>query len=51
MSWASICNDQVLIVPIVVDGSLHAVPTVLDVVEISPNVARADDTGVVGLEI
>ena len=43
MSRASVSYDDVLVVSIVVDGSLHRAPRVLDVVEVSPEIAGVDD--------
>ena len=43
MSRPSVSYDDVLVVSIVVDGSLHRAPRVLDVVEVSPEIAGVDD--------
>jgi hypothetical protein len=50
MSGSSIGNDLVLVVAVVVDDAGHRLPAVLDVVEISPDIARRNDGGIVGLE-
>ena len=50
VSWASICNNDVLVVPIVVDSSLHGVPGILNIIEIPPEIACVDNAGVVGLK-
>ena len=50
MSWASIRNDDVLVVPIVVDSSLHGVPGILNIIKIPPEIACVDNAGVVGLK-
>ena len=43
----SVGDDDVLVIPVVVDGSLHAVPRVLDVVEVPPEATGVDDGGVI----
>ena len=48
MSRTSIGDDDVLVISVVVDGPLHAVPRVLDVVKVPPETAGVDDRGVVG---
>ena len=50
MSRACVGDDDVLVVAVVVDDGGHGLPRVLDVVEVAPQVAGADDRGVVGLE-
>ena len=51
MSWSRIRNNDVLVVPVVVDGPLHRVPGILNIIEVSPEVAGVDNAGVVGLKI
>ena len=48
MSRTSIGDDDVLVISVVVDGPLHAVPRVLDVVKVPPETAGVDDRGVIG---
>ena len=50
MTRSCICNDDVLVVAVIINRSLNTVPRVLDVVKVSPQVASIDDGGVVGLE-
>ena len=50
MSRPGVGDDDVLVVAVVVDDGGHGLPRVLDVVEVAPQVARADDRGVVGLQ-
>ena len=48
VSRTSIGDDDVLVISVVVDGPLHAVPRVLDVVKVPPETAGVDDRGVIG---
>ena len=50
MTRASIGNDVVLVVTIIVNHTGHRLPGILDVVKVSPNVAGSDDCRVVGLK-
>ena len=50
MSRPSVGNDCVLVVSVVVDDACHGLPAVLNVVEISPDVAGAGDRGVIRLQ-
>jgi hypothetical protein len=50
VSRSGVGDDLVLVVAVVVDDAGHRLPAVLDVVEVSPDVARVDDRGVVRLE-
>ena len=47
MSRTGVCDDDILIVSVVVDGALDRVPGVLDVVEVPPEIAGVYDGGVV----
>jgi hypothetical protein len=49
MAWPCVGDDEILVVPVVVDGPLHAVPAVLDVVKVPPDVAGPDDACIVWL--
>lgn len=49
MSRSGVRNHHVLVVPIVVDDAAHALPRVLDVVEVPPEVAGLNDGAVVRL--
>ena len=48
VSRTSVGDDGVLMIPVIVDGPLNAVPRVLDVVKVPPEAAGVDDRGVVG---
>ena len=48
VSRTSIGDDDILMISVVVDGPLHAVPRVLDVVKVPPEAAGVDDGGVIG---
>ena len=50
MSWPSICNNDVLVIPIVVDSSLHGVPGILNIIKIPPEIACVHNACVVGLK-
>ena len=50
MSRSSILNDLVLVVSIEVYDAGHRLPTVLDIIKVSPNVACIDNGRIVGLK-
>ena len=50
MAGPGVGDDGVLVVSVVVDDARHGLPAVLDVVEVAPNVAGADDRLVVWLQ-
>ena len=43
MSWPGIGYDDVLMVSVVIYSSLHGAPGVLNVVEVSPEIASVDN--------
>ena len=50
MTGTGVTDDQVLIVPVVVDDAGHGLPTVLDVVEVPPQIACRSDGGEIRLQ-
>ena len=50
MAGPGVGDDGVLVISVVVDDARHGLPAVLDVVEVTPNVAGADDRLVVWLQ-
>ena len=50
MAGPCVGDDGILVISVVVDDARHGLPAVLDVVEVAPNVAGADDRLVVWLE-
>ncbi len=50
MSWASERDQIVLVVSVEVDYTQHAVPRVVDVVKVSPQVAVLPNCGIIRLK-
>lgn len=51
VTWSSVWHYTVLVVAVIVDYGLDAVPRILDVVEVPPQVAVFDDGRVVWLKM